>query len=112
MQLNLQRAEELLLFPLFVTENDKPWIELHVSDTGVGIPKSELDRIFDRFYQVDATSKRKYGGIGLGLAIARSIVEAHNGTITARSEENKGTTFIIRLPAVYRNFAEIDHTIS
>ena len=91
-----------------VAQNDQPWIELHVSDTGVGIPKSELDRIFDRFYQVDATSKRKYGGIGLGLAIARSIVEAHRGTISAQSEENKGTTFIIRLPAAFKIDAEVD----
>ena len=91
-----------------VKHNDQPWIELHVSDTGVGIPKSELDRIFDRFYQVDATSKRKYGGIGLGLAIARSIVEAHRGTISARSEENKGTTFIIRLPAAFEINTEMD----
>jgi signal transduction histidine kinase len=92
-------------------KNDGPWIELRVADTGVGIPKAELNRIFDRFYQVDATSKRKYGGIGLGLAIARSIVEAHRGTITAESEENKGTTFIIRLPAVQEMNAEMDQRL-
>ena len=83
-------------------------VELRVADTGVGIPKSELDRIFDRFYQVDATSKRKYGGMGLGLAIARSIVEAHQGIITAESEVGKGTTFTISLPAIYEHFPEVD----
>ncbi|MCI0614708.1 cell wall metabolism sensor histidine kinase WalK [bacterium] len=86
----------------------KPMVELRVIDTGVGIPKSELDRIFDRFYQVDATSKRKYGGMGLGLAIARSIVEAHKGMITAESEVGKGTTFTISLPAIHEHFPEVD----
>jgi signal transduction histidine kinase len=91
-------------------KDEQTWIELHVSDTGVGIPKLELNRIFDRFYQVDATSKRKYGGIGLGLAIAKSIVEAHGGTITAESEENKGTTFIIMLPAIQEFISDTDQT--
>jgi signal transduction histidine kinase len=89
-------------------KDEKTWIELRVSDTGVGIPRLELHRIFDRFYQVDATSKRKYGGIGLGLAIARSIVEAHGGTISAQSVENKGTTFIINLPAFQNLISEIE----
>jgi signal transduction histidine kinase len=88
--------------------NGRPNVELKVIDTGIGIPKSELDRIFDRFYQVDATSKRKYGGMGLGLAIARSIVEAHHGMITAESEVGKGTTFTISLPAVYEHLPEVD----
>jgi signal transduction histidine kinase len=91
-------------------DDGKPMVQLKVVDTGVGIPKSELDRIFDRFYQVDATSKRKYGGMGLGLAIARSIVEAHHGIITAESEVGKGTTFTISLPAVYERFAEVEQT--
>jgi len=89
-------------------KDGKAYVELRVTDTGVGIPKSELDRIFDRFYQVDATSKRKYGGMGLGLAIARSIVEAHKGTISAESELGKGTTFIISFPAIYEHIPEID----
>lgn len=91
-------------------DNGKPMVQMRVTDTGVGIPKSELDRIFDRFYQVDATSKRKYGGMGLGLAIARSIVEAHHGMITAESEVGKGTTFTISLPAAYEHFAEVEQT--
>jgi signal transduction histidine kinase/DNA-binding response OmpR family regulator len=81
-------------------EDSRLCVRIHVSDTGVGIPEQALPRIFDRFYQVDATSKRKYGGMGLGLAIARSIVEAHKGQIKAESEVGKGTTFTVILPAL------------
>jgi signal transduction histidine kinase/DNA-binding response OmpR family regulator len=81
-------------------EGDDIFVRIYVSDTGVGIPEHAMPRIFDRFYQVDATSKRKYGGMGLGLAIARSIVEAHKGMITVESEAGKGTTFTVTLPAL------------
>jgi adenylate cyclase len=81
-------------------QDGKASVRIYVSDTGVGIPQEALPRIFDRFYQVDATSKRKYGGMGLGLAIARSIVEAHRGTISVQSELGKGTTFTITLPGL------------
>ena len=81
-----------------VFENGLTFVRIDISDTGVGIPQHALPRIFDRFYQVDATSKRKYGGMGLGLAIARSIIEAHKGTIVANSEIGSGTTFTITLP--------------
>ncbi|HSP06201.1 MAG TPA: HAMP domain-containing sensor histidine kinase, partial [Acidobacteriota bacterium] len=76
------------------------WIKMMVHDTGIGIPEPALQRIFDRFYQVDGTSKRKYGGMGLGLAIARSIVDAHKGRIEVESAVGKGTTFTITLPAL------------
>ena len=81
-------------------EDDRLWVKLKVHDTGIGIPEPALQRIFDRFYQVDGTSKRKYGGMGLGLAIARSIVDAHKGRIDVESQVGKGTTFIIALPAL------------
>lgn len=70
---------------------------LSVSDTGVGIAPDQLDQIFDRFYQIDGTVTRKYGGAGLGLAIARKLVDAMGGTIHVRSKVGEGTTFIIRL---------------
>ena len=81
-------------------EAGRLYVKIDVIDTGVGIPGEALPRIFDRFYQVDATSKRKYGGMGLGLAIAKSITEAHKGTIRVHSEIGIGTTFTITLPAL------------
>ena len=72
-------------------------LTLSVSDTGVGIAPDHLDQIFDRFYQIDGTVTRKYGGAGLGLAITRKLVDAMGGTIHVRSEVGEGTTFIIRL---------------
>jgi len=74
-----------------------------VQDTGQGISKEELARIFDRFYRSDKARKAQNGGHGLGLSIARIIVVAHGGIITVRSKENIGTTFYIRLPLVAQN---------
>lgn len=71
---------------------------IKVEDTGVGIPKEQLSRIFDRFYQVDGTTTRKYGGTGLGLAITKSIIEGHGGKIWAKSVVGQGTTFYFTLP--------------
>ena len=71
---------------------------LQVADTGIGIPGDQLGRIFERFYQVDGSSTRKYGGMGLGLSLVKSIVEAHGGHISATSEVGKGTTFYFSIP--------------
>ncbi|OAX45954.1 sensor histidine kinase [Paenibacillus sp. AD87] len=72
-------------------------VVLAVSNTGEGIAHEHLDRIFDRFYRTDASRARKHGGHGLGLAIARSIVEQHKGEIYARSVVGEGATFYVRL---------------
>ncbi|MDR4950213.1 cell wall metabolism sensor histidine kinase WalK [Neobacillus cucumis] len=73
-------------------------IIVSVSDQGVGIPKENIGKIFDRFYRVDKARTRKLGGTGLGLAIAQEMVKAHGGTIWATSEEGKGTKISFSLP--------------
>ena len=71
---------------------------LSISDQGLGIPRKDLNKIFDRFYRVDKARSRKQGGTGLGLAISKEIVEAHHGRIWADSAEGSGSTFYISLP--------------
>ncbi|AGU83160.1 cell wall metabolism sensor histidine kinase VicK [Streptococcus anginosus] len=71
---------------------------LSISDEGLGIPKKDLPKIFDRFYRVDKARSRAQGGSGLGLAIAKEIIKQHNGFIWAKSEYDKGSTFTIVLP--------------
>jgi signal transduction histidine kinase len=71
-----------------------------VRDTGIGIPERELERIFDKFYQINNTSTRRYGGTGLGLAITKNLVEMHGGTLGVESTEGLGSAFTFVLPRV------------
>lgn len=75
-------------------------IALEVSDTGIGIPPDQVDRVFERFYQVDGSIRRRYGGVGLGLALVREIVQAHDGLVTVKSRAGEGSTFTVVLPAL------------
>ena len=76
---------------------DGGWACLEVSDNGIGIAPEHLPHIFDRFYRVDEARSRGDGGLGLGLAIARSIVDQHGGRITVASEPGKGSRFTVWL---------------
>ncbi len=74
-------------------------IEIRIKDSGPGVAADDLDRVFERFYRTEGSRNREEGGSGLGFAIARSIVEKHNGRIWAESQPGEGLTVIIRLPA-------------
>jgi PAS domain S-box-containing protein len=71
---------------------------MSVTDTGIGIRREHHQKVFDKFFQVDSSKTRRYEGTGIGLSIAKSIVEAHGGTISLESEEGKGCTFTVKLP--------------
>ncbi|MBQ2678877.1 MAG: HAMP domain-containing histidine kinase [Firmicutes bacterium] len=79
-----------------------------VADTGIGIPESEQNKIFDRFYRVDKTRDRQTGGTGLGLSITHSTVLMHNGSIKVLSKENEGSTFLVRIPLKHPYVLEND----
>ena len=91
----------------YTNEEDKIIIKLYrkaeylvceIIDTGIGIPHEEIPYIFERFYRADKSRNRKTGGAGIGLAIAKSIVEAHDGSIEINSQLGKGSSFKVTLP--------------
>lgn len=77
------------------------YVRIQVVDTGVGVPSDKLDTIFESFSQADASVTRKYGGSGLGLTIVKQLVELQKGTIEVKSEEHRGSTFIVRIPYTF-----------
>jgi two-component system, OmpR family, phosphate regulon sensor histidine kinase PhoR len=79
-------------------KSHEDWVLVCVTDTGVGIPPDEISRIFERFYKIDRARSRKESGTGMGLAIARHIVEGHGGRIWAESDGKSGSTFYFTLP--------------
>jgi len=79
--------------------NGRRWVTIAVSDQGIGIAESELDRVFERFYRVDPARSRATGGTGLGLAIVKHIATNHGGRVEVRSVAGIGSTFTLRLPA-------------
>lgn len=81
-----------------IRERGDEMLEISISDQGMGIPKENVNKIFDRFYRVDKARSRQMGGTGLGLAIAKEMIQAHGGSIWAKSEEGKGTTIYFTLP--------------
>jgi two-component system sensor histidine kinase SenX3 len=78
---------------------DGGWVDVIVRDRGIGIPRRDLERIFERFYRVDRARSRETGGTGLGLAIVRHVASNHRGEVRVESREGQGSTFTLRLPA-------------
>ena len=81
------------------SRTDGRWVDVTVRDHGIGIPRRDLERIFERFYRVDRARSRDTGGTGLGLAIVRHVASNHRGEIRVESREGAGSTFTLRLPA-------------
>ena len=73
-------------------------VQISVQDTGIGIPAKDLENVFERFYQIESHLTRRHGGMGLGVSVAKSMVELHGGEISLESQEGKGTTITVRLP--------------
>lgn len=73
-------------------------VEIHVIDTGVGIPADELEKIFERFYRVQSGPAAELGGTGLGLAVSQQVVQEHKGSLEVKSQAGEGATFTVRLP--------------
>ena len=81
-----------------VGQSSNNYVCISIRDTGVGIPKEKIGKIFDRFYQVDGSHTREQEGTGIGLSLTKELVELHKGKIEVESEEGKGATFTIRIP--------------
>jgi two-component system, OmpR family, sensor histidine kinase SenX3 len=77
---------------------DGRWVDISVEDHGIGIPRRDLERVFERFYRVDRARSRETGGTGLGLAIVRHVASNHAGEVRVESREGEGSTFTLRLP--------------
>ena len=75
------------------------WVEIGVSDNGIGISEADQPRVFERFFRVDYGRSRANGGTGLGLSIVKHVASAHGGTVTLWSRLGQGSTFTLRLPA-------------
>ncbi len=85
---------------IIARDTEGPVVRVAVRDYGIGIAPAEQEKIFQRFYQVDGSATRRFGGTGLGLAVAKSIIEGHGGKIGVKSKEGEGSIFYFSLPKV------------
>ena len=85
---------------LSITKESDTFLMVTVTDTGIGIPSTRLDEVFEAFHQLDASSTRRYSGTGLGLALVKEIVSAHASKVNIKSVEGQGSTFSFPLLAV------------
>jgi signal transduction histidine kinase len=83
-----------------MVEKEADFSQFHVSDTGIGISPERLSEIFEPYHQLDGSSTRRYGGIGLGLALVKKIIEAHGSKVDVTSETGKGTSIKFQLPVI------------
>lgn len=90
---------------IITTRKDGEMVQISVSDTGIGIRKEDLDKLFNKFQQIDSGTSRKHGGTGLGLAISKQLVELHGGRIWAESKYGQGSIFIFQLPLTVKRKA-------
>jgi signal transduction histidine kinase len=86
---------------------DEKWVVVEVTDTGIGIDPSHMEKLFEPFVQADASTTRKYGGTGLGLPISRKFCELLGGSLIAHSTPGSGSTFIMRVPLVHGFASEL-----
>ena len=92
-----------------VVQVEKGWVECTVKDTGIGIPPDRVNKLFEKFSQVDSSISRRYGGTGLGLAICKRLVEGMGGTISVESKHYGGSTFSFRIPAIPSEAPQENH---
>ncbi len=86
--------------------NNLEYVNISIRDTGIGIPKEKISKIFDRFYQVDETNKKEYEGTGIGLALSKELIELHKGKIKIESTEGEGSIFTISIPLSKKLYTE------
>ncbi len=84
--------------PELIRNDKNGFVEISICDTGTGIPQNQVDKIFDRFYQVDSSHTREYGGIGIGLSLTKELIELHKAKIEVDTKEGKGSTFRLIFP--------------
>jgi signal transduction histidine kinase len=94
-----------------LTDDGGEWLEFKVSDTGIGMTREQMSRLFEAFSQADATTARDYGGTGLGLALTRRFCRMLGGDVSVESERGRGSTFAVTLPAIYRGDAVTDGAV-
>ncbi|MEE1209717.1 MAG: ATP-binding protein, partial [Parafannyhessea umbonata] len=80
----------------------RSYMQVSVRDTGIGIAKEDIPRVFSRFWRSDASRERVSGGLGVGLALTKEIIDKHNGSISVESELGKGTTFTLHIPLEHK----------
>ena len=89
-----------------INDTTPEYVQVEIADTGRGIPREKLNRLFDRFYQVSDSDSRDAEGTGLGLALTKELVDLYRGEISVDSEVGKGSTFLVKLPVSKNLFTE------